>query len=850
MVCVQSLDGTRLWKRPSECVWTAPDFLRCKIPIAERHGFTEASAISLLQNTLSIGNATFTDFIADLRILRDGEEFDEDGLEALYKSIELSIVGHENEVRYVSDEDNLQFALTLGRKTFDEENLVYGHQLDPPRWVKLRDCVWSGPKCLQTITRLARCYPSLDKLFTKYLGVEDATPETVLDELRFVVADFEQKCTLFYIVPKALARRVTDLLLAFTFKSFTLSPSILEALGSGKFWPYQTGPSGLLCFGRIKDKFIIPDHEYFLDLFHETFPVLKLTSTEVMAMKRLFIGLGVENKFLSSCVMEIASANDVSLPAEDLSHELSERARALFWYVSNTPKQIKLTKYSCAEHFSKDTQANRKSGLYQLLKDIKVFRASDISTTYTINAHGINKSVTTKGLMRLDEEGDQLKLFVPRDENDQKEAFAICLAKEMIRFLGLPEAESWHIITAVLAVEPERLDSFLHRQGISNNRSTAPSDVKQAKEMTVCSEEDETIILDRKFRTLSLSSQQNNSKDNEVSVHALSASTMTTVQSGSANIKTYINQDPTSSGATSQSPLDCTNRFDPARQEPEPELLLAVSELNIENTPRIPASNSDSDEQNDSLGEKKVVQKGTNSKHESLYWVSSPPRGRGSSDISRTTEISTTSSDDFDAVSHSSAITSSSDEAEILNTPSKKTTKTANQHQIKEALNKTYHASRLSSTSPKKSVSSTPRATHRGPDQAVGYAGERFIVEILKTEIEDFDEAKHWTSKLRQRASIPPYGKAEITDLAYQDKAGCFSRLLRTWTDGEVPNWLEEACMSGTATRPKYWLEVKTTPGNCETVFFVSTHQYELVSFRALSSAFFYFCKVLCLSCY
>ena len=301
--------------------------------------------------------------------------------------------------------------------------------------MKLGDCVWSGPKCLQTITKLARCYPSLDKFFTKYLGVKDATPETVLDELRFIVADFEQKCTtLLYIVPEALAQRVADLLLAFTFKSFTLSPSIIEALQSGTFWPYESG--GHLHFGQLTDNFIIPDHEYFLDLFHEKFPVLKLTSTEVMAMKSLFIKLGVENKFLSSCVTEIASANDVSFPAKDLSHELSARARALFWYVSNTPKQIKLTENSCAEHFSTDMQANRRKGLYQLLRDIQVFRASDISTTYTINTHEIDESVTTKGLMRLDEKGGQLKLFVPRDEHDQKEAFAICLAKEMYSFPG------------------------------------------------------------------------------------------------------------------------------------------------------------------------------------------------------------------------------------------------------------------------------------------------------------------------------------------------------------------------------------------------------------------------------
>ncbi len=299
----------------------------------------------MLQNTLSIGNTSCTDYIADIKILRDQGSFNLDELEVVYRSIELGIVGHENEVKYVFEKDRLHLVLTSSRKIFDEENLVYGHQLDPPQWVKLGNCVWSGPKCLHKVTKLARHYPSLDKLFTKYLRVENATSETVLNELRFIIAaDLEQNRTPFYIVTEALARRVTDLLLAFTSKSLTLSPSILEALRSGKFWPYhqpsQLLPRSPLYFGQITDELIIPDHEYFLKLFHGKFPVLKLTTIEVMALKPLFIKLEVENKFLSRCVMEIASANDVSLPAEDLSHALSKRARALFWYVSNSPKEI------------------------------------------------------------------------------------------------------------------------------------------------------------------------------------------------------------------------------------------------------------------------------------------------------------------------------------------------------------------------------------------------------------------------------------------------------------------------------------------------------------------------------
>jgi hypothetical protein len=90
----------------------------------------------------------------------------------------------------------------------------------------------------------------------------------------------------------------------------------------------------------MTDMFFIPDHEYFLELFHGKLHILTLSSAEVMALKPLFINIGVESKFLSRCVREIANANDVSLPAEELSLELRGRARALFWYVSNTPNKL------------------------------------------------------------------------------------------------------------------------------------------------------------------------------------------------------------------------------------------------------------------------------------------------------------------------------------------------------------------------------------------------------------------------------------------------------------------------------------------------------------------------------
>jgi hypothetical protein len=163
--------------------------------------------------------------------------------------------------------------------------------------------------------------------------VQNATPETVLDELRSVVADFQQPGL---VLPKNLARRVTDLLLAF--KSSTLSSSILQALQCEIFWPckvWQNDLSTVLTLTPITGMFFIPDHEYFLELFYGKLRILELTSAEVIALKPLFVKLEVKDKFLSNSVREIASANDASMPAEGLSQELRERAQALFRYVSN-----------------------------------------------------------------------------------------------------------------------------------------------------------------------------------------------------------------------------------------------------------------------------------------------------------------------------------------------------------------------------------------------------------------------------------------------------------------------------------------------------------------------------------
>lgn len=64
--------------------------------------------------------------------------------------------------------------------------------------------------------------------------------------------------------------------------------------------------------------------------------------------------------------------------------------------------------------------------------------------------------------------------------------------------------------------------------------------------------------------------------------------------------------------------------------------------------------------------------------------------------------------------------------------------------------------------------------------------------------------------------------ESETSDLVYDDTQGQFTDLL-------IGNgYLDDTKWRG--ARPRYYLEVKTTTGQSETPFYVSTNQYELVS--------------------
>lgn len=513
---------------------------------------------------------------------------------------------------------------------------------------------------------------------------------------------------------------------------------------------------------------------------------------------------------------------------------------------------------SCAERLSKRIKTNSKENLHEILNNIQVFQASDISSTYIVGTQGIKEEVTTPGQMLFEPEffdpkGAQLKLFVPRDQYEQKHALDTCLARGMMRFLGLSRPDSWQIVTTVLTIEPARLNSFLQRQGILNPYDTnSPHPTPKTVDTVVPNTtqiktdtlfvEDETFALEKTFSALALVSKQHASEkykgttssqspsalafpsDKKLS-HPRSTAAGTAPQKYSSNLFASISHQLTTNAPSNSKPVHLVDGIDVAR--PVVEMSPEQKFLGPNNGGRV----------NDPFLQKQeiILRKGKASDLTSMSLFVTPPQaGRRSSpqSSSASTIASSYSSDTSTPSSNSPGF----EDTKLFNTPTKKTSKAKTQLPSKKGPSRSHTP--VKSPPPGQAFHCRPpsRGGQRGgPDVELGYLGEKFVVEILKKNILDFDEEKHWTSKLRKYENSPDlsdFHGSETADITYPDSYGYLSILLKSITQGQVPSWLEDACTPECTARPTYYLEVKTTAGSCKTNFFVSEHQYDLVGFQ------------------
>ncbi|KAI6760419.1 hypothetical protein HG530_009279 [Fusarium avenaceum] len=113
-------------------------------------------------------------------------------------------------------------------------------------------------------------------------------------------------------------------------------------------------------------------------------------------------------------------------------------------------------------------------------------------------------------------------------------------------------------------------------------------------------------------------------------------------------------------------------------------------------------------------------------------------------------------------------------------------------------------------------------------DKKIGAAGELYVFELLsKLELPGWSRG-NWQSTIRIYAAIHPE-YSSITHWSCRETAD----LVYTDCEGQLTNTLVEASIltgdEWTGKRPKYYIEVKTTSGPCKTPFYMSGNQYRLM---------------------
>ncbi|KAK7756612.1 hypothetical protein SLS62_001449 [Diatrype stigma] len=118
----------------------------------------------------------------------------------------------------------------------------------------------------------------------------------------------------------------------------------------------------------------------------------------------------------------------------------------------------------------------------------------------------------------------------------------------------------------------------------------------------------------------------------------------------------------------------------------------------------------------------------------------------------------------------------------------------------------------------------------RNRDQKVGAAGELFVFELLSSlspPLSGFTR-DNWKSTIRGFASVHPdytdidgWSGTETADIVYDDEQGTLTEILMG--KGVLTAEYRGRC-------PRYYIEVKTTPGSWDTPFFMSHSQYQKVN--------------------
>ncbi|OAA54856.1 ATPase-like, ATP-binding domain protein [Cordyceps fumosorosea ARSEF 2679] len=763
------------WVGRSQCRWHGPPLTTIDV-LHNLYGRTlgdeQMTSLGLLfSKTLMIPDVSAEDIIEELKLIRDDWVMDPD---------EPSLNSIKELYRYLHESENCDSSAYSDG--FRSEGLIYARSGGTWGWYKSSDCLWSSRTNIEGKAVLNTHYEEFEDFFVGCLGVKSLTLEMVYDELSRTrsqdVTDIKSKILVF---ASLLAAEPTD-----------LEPApILEA----SVFPlkYPDNPAVKLVKGNID--FAIADRDYLRQRFQGRAKILDLTLEQVRRASPFFEWLNFQGRYLSKRLKEITSVGAVSgVVVSSATQAMQRKAKYLL---------------RIAATFESPRYENDNVGLLQQLHSVSVIETDTLSTTLSIIQDNRPISVESEtGSVHIAETADSMTIYVPKDKRARAICFASVLPAAYADWLMLdPTNNRQGIVTedmiptlmSVFACPASALDTVLDRCGICKASSFSDIDDSSETEYEDSCEDDYEDDGKDDYEDDGEDDHQDDGEGSDAS-HTLTPNTG--LEAGQRN-----NAPGFPRASSRQDSL--SERSETVGRDAHENGVQSSSQtvLNVEH-----ASSSISQQRHSPSLTARVHQPvlGHPSTASNSRLSMSPYLGAGLDShgqyeilLQRVVDAARSRSSQFPQVT---------------------------------ALNMQVLADALPGGDDDVDVESYDRAgvnirvgsmSRLERDKRVGAAGELYVYELLFKENLPGWGRDNWQSRIRTYARAHPdyalleaWTRSETSDLVYDDSQGHLTEKLINWGYLEAEKW-QHAC-------PKYYLEVKTTTGPCETPFYASGKQYRL----------------------
>lgn len=444
-IFIPSRNGSNAtWAAPSECLWDAPEDTISKQPLQALYSTAFATlgvVVNVLsgffQRTLEVPDMSCTHIIAELKAIKRLSAARLETVRRLYQRL------HETPLLLSFNEDSM-------RESFEQDALVYVERQGTSSWHRPSECLWSSTTKIEGKIAINAQYKDLKVFFTERLKVRLVDLKMVHDELLEVHSR------------NTSAEDVKPLLWAFnSLLQSEYNPPNPSRMLQRRVFPVRT-PNGQVTLHSSQTEFAIVDREGYFNAFRDRVKVLDFSLQEICRLKPFIAWARLEPRYLSKCVKEVSRLEDeVAIPVSAMNRDLKRKAYGLLRIAAsyNSPR------------FDANAQ-----GLYDLLRGAVTVETEGILSRPVLEQDGILHEVEIgKSELHIEENGNFLTIYVPRNEDLQEYCFKSKLPRRFVAWMmtdpaagttGKIEDAAINVVNSVLDCLVSAVPAILQGEGV------------------------------------------------------------------------------------------------------------------------------------------------------------------------------------------------------------------------------------------------------------------------------------------------------------------------------------------------------------------------------------------------